>query len=119
MRNPFALLAKRDDAKPSLRERLVATKEKYGRTLRADRALKPPALEPAVNRTALMNYATWLSFKRVRVCSELYPHMGVKASQFVLTSNAAERFFYPDGINSLSRPTKSSLAGSLNTGLSR
>lgn len=102
MRNPLARLVHRDPAKPTLRERLTATKAKARQVLAVNRALLKvhplPAPPPAVDRVALVNYATWLAFERDRVCAELYPHMGARASQLVLTQNAAERFFFPGGI---------------------
>nr|WP_137830868.1 hypothetical protein [Methylobacterium sp. L1A1] len=58
----------------------------------------PPPPAPLVDRAALVNYATFLAWERNRVCAELYPHLGTKAATFVLIENAAERFFYPDGV---------------------
>lgn len=108
MRNPLKRLARPDQAKRPLRERLagaktklVAVREKYGRTLRVHRALNAPLPipAPAVDRVALVNYATFLALERDRVCAELYPHMGVKGSRFVLSMNEAWIFFR-DGDNS-------------------
>ena len=87
MRNPLKRLARRDpQTKVPLRERLAQAK---GR-LAAGRAKEARA----VDRVALTNYATFLAWERFRVCAELYPHMGRKAVAFVLTLNAADRFFY-------------------------
>jgi len=106
MRNPFKRAAKPETARPTLRERLNATKARAKQVIAANAVILkgPPALAPAVDRTALINYATWLHFERYRVCGELYPHLGTKAVGFVLTANAAERFFFPDGVgNGLSK----------------
>lgn len=96
MRNPLRNLVARPTNKPTLRERFAATREKYGRTLRAHRVPKDPAPTeaPAVERAALVNYATFLAWERNRICAELYPHLGTKAAGFVLGLNAAERFFH-------------------------
>jgi len=106
MRNPFKRAARLEIARPTLRERLAATKAKAKQVLAVNAVIlkSPPAPAPSTDRAALVNYATFLAFERDRVCAELYPHMGGKASRFVLTANAAERFFYPDGIgNGLSK----------------
>lgn len=101
MRNPLARLVHRDPAKPTLRERLTATKARAKQVIAVSRVLMKPETKPtpAVDRAALVNYSTWLAFERERVCAELYPHLGAKASKFVLTLNAAEKFFFPDGID--------------------
>lgn len=105
MRNPFKRQSRPAD-KPTLRERIDATREKFGRTLRVHRALNAPAraAEPAPDRAALVNYATFLAWERNRVCAELYPHLGTKAVGFVLGMNAAERFFYGTDANRRDRP---------------
>ena len=79
MRNPFKRQPRPAD-KPTLRERMAATREKFGRTLRVHRALNDPTTttEPAPNRAALVNYATFLAWERNRVCAELYPHLGAR-----------------------------------------
>lgn len=103
MRNPLKRLARRDpQPKVPLRERLAqakgrlaAGKAKAAQLVAANRMmLAPPKPSPAVDRVALTNYATFLAWERFRVCAELYPHMGRKAVAFVLTLNAADRFFY-------------------------
>lgn len=101
MRNPLARLATRDASKPTLRERLTATKAQAKQVIAVSRVLmRPePKAAPAVEKAALVNYSTWLAFERERVCAELYPHLGTKASRFVLPLNAAEKFFFPSGIN--------------------
>ena len=108
LRTSLQRLTRRDPDAPSLRERLASATASLAETkVRAGTAakvagvlMKPPEPEPEpVDRVALVNYATWLHFERTRVCNELYPHMGGKAECFVLTLNAAERFFYPDGIS--------------------
>ncbi|GJE57350.1 hypothetical protein [Methylobacterium thuringiense] len=110
MHNPLQRLARPDQPKRLLRERLagakgklVAVREKYGRTLRVHRALNAPLPlpAPAIDRAALVNYATFLALERDRVCAELYPHMGAKGAQFVLSMNEAWSFFH-EGDNSLS-----------------
>lgn len=111
MRNPLRNLVTRQADKPTLRERFAATREKYGRTLRVHRALNAPAAEapPAVDRAALVNYATFLAWERNRVCAELYPHLGTKAASFVLGMNAAHEFFHPsDDIRSQDKPPPAS-----------
>ncbi|KQO49961.1 hypothetical protein [Methylobacterium sp. Leaf85] len=101
MRNPLARLVHRDPAKPTLRERLTATKAKARTVIAVSRILMKPETKaaPAVEKAALVNYSTWLAFERERVCAELYPHLGAKASRFVLGLNAAEKFFFPGGMN--------------------
>lgn len=110
MRNPLKRLAHHDQPKRPLRERLagaktklVAVREKYGRTLRVHRALNAPLPlpAPAVDRAALVNYATFLWHEHRAVCGELYPHMGHRAGQFVRSMNEAWGFFH-DGNNSTS-----------------
>ncbi|GJE57326.1 hypothetical protein [Methylobacterium thuringiense] len=110
MRNPLKRLARPDQPKRLLRERLagaktklVAVREKYGRTLRVHRALNAPLPipAPAVDRAALVNYATFLWHEHRAVCGELYPHLGHRAGQFVRSMNEAWGFFH-DGNNSTS-----------------
>ena len=96
MRNPLKRRP-RDETKPTLRERFTTTKEKYARTLRVHRALNDalPEAPPAVDRVALVNYASWLFMERRMICRELYPHMGDKSDRFVLSGSAADRFHFP------------------------
>ncbi|MCC0808870.1 hypothetical protein FPV16_22150 [Methylobacterium sp. W2] len=102
MRNPLARLVYRDPAKSTLRERLTATKAKARTVIAVSRILmKPePKAAPAIEKAAMVNYSTWLAFESERVCVELYPHLGTKASRFILGLNAAEKFFFPGGMSS-------------------
>lgn len=86
----------RDAAKPTLRERLTATKAKFGKVLVARRALNGPlpSAAPAPDRTALVCYATWLDLERRRVCRDLYPHLGPHATAFRLGMNAGEDWHF-------------------------
>lgn len=100
MRNPFKRQPRPTD-KPTLRERMAATREKFGRARKAVAVARimlapEPQPEPPVDRAALLNYATFLAWERNRVCAELYPHLGTRAAGFVLGMNAAERFFHRD-----------------------
>lgn len=114
MRNPFAHLAKRDAARPSLRERLTATKASAKMAFAVSRVIAkgPPAPAPEVDRIALVNYASWLHMERRLVCVELYPHRGTDADKFVLSCNAAERFHFPHSDRYPGRSTLSASAAS-------
>lgn len=98
MRNPFKRAAQTDPARPTLRERLNATKAKAKRVLAVNAIIADrPSSTPAVDRVALVNYASWLYMEHRMVCRELYPHMGERADRFVVAANAAEQFHYPTG----------------------
>ncbi|MCJ2043785.1 hypothetical protein MKK58_04435 [Methylobacterium sp. J-078] len=114
MCNPFARLAKRDAPRPSLRERLTATKARAKMAFAVSRVIAkgPPATVPAVDRIALVNYASWLHMERRLVCAELYPHRGTDADKFVLSCNAAERFHFPHSDRYPGRSTLSASAAS-------
>lgn len=103
MRNPLKRLARRDQPRIPLRDRLGAAKARLaamkakaatmGRVNRALLRQPVPASAQAVDRAALVNYATFLALERERVCAELYPHLGVSASRFVLSMNEAWGYF--------------------------
>lgn len=96
MRNPFKRVAAPETARPTLRERLSATKAKARQVLAVNAVIaRKPSPAPAVDRIALVNYASWLCMERRMVCMELYPHMGERADRFVIAANAADRFHYP------------------------
>ncbi|UHC20460.1 hypothetical protein LRS73_35605 (plasmid) [Methylobacterium currus] len=95
----------------TLRERFAATREKYARTLKANRALSSSPKPTPIDRVALVNYATWLYLERQLVCAELYPHMGSRAASLVMANNAADRFHFPvweGGLRGIERAEKPS-----------
>ena len=101
-----------DTPKPTLRERIAATKGRAGRAAAAARIiLKKPKSEPApAPRDALITYATWLAVERRLVCRELYPHVGSKADSFISDAPGATAFHCPPGRSWQDVPLPSSRA---------
>ncbi|GJE29550.1 hypothetical protein [Methylobacterium organophilum] len=58
MRNPLKRLASREPGKPSLRERMAATREKFAQHLRVHRALRAPGPEAKPGGSSLPHTVT-------------------------------------------------------------